>query len=449
MSVMLFLALLIVVVSGLVAYVGDWIGRKMGRKRLSLLGLRPRYTAIVISVAAGMLIAILTLTTAFITSQNIRDSFIVPINTWRKKLSEQRQALDAAKDALAGTQQQLDTARDKAAGMTKTLSAEQHKLKDANNELDSVRAQRQAVQQRLDLASRNLQDVETQLRQRKDEVGRSLDALKRYAEEIKRLESESTRLRAEQARLKSQIEQLDAFVYANFTPLAFASGQEIITGLFPTGGSAATRRQMLIKLLMVAEKVVRQQCRELPSSDAAMVFLRERDKRVEKVTQAEAIEAISARIASVNGVSDALVRLVPANNVPVNGQAFIAVDVLEIVPNAKVFAAGDEVARVEINVTAQVTTADILGRLVDELLRDKVPTALRKKQMPLILRRFDDQQPMALPATSLSLVSWSDLLAAAEKARSGTGPVSIVARSRGVLKRFDPLELTLEVSPSR
>ncbi len=75
MSSMFFLTLIIVFVSGLIAYIGDWIGRKMGRKRLSLFGLRPRYTAIVISIGMGMLIAALTLTATFAVNKHVREAF--------------------------------------------------------------------------------------------------------------------------------------------------------------------------------------------------------------------------------------------------------------------------------------------------------------------------------------------------------------------------------------
>ncbi|MBM3470596.1 MAG: DUF3084 domain-containing protein, partial [Armatimonadetes bacterium] len=51
----------LIVVSGVVAYVGNMVGRAIGRRRLTVLGLRPRHTAHVIAVATGMLITLITL----------------------------------------------------------------------------------------------------------------------------------------------------------------------------------------------------------------------------------------------------------------------------------------------------------------------------------------------------------------------------------------------------
>ncbi len=59
----IFFAIVLVLVSGFIAYFGDLLGRKMGKKRLTLFGMRPRYTAIVMTTITGMIIASLTLIT--------------------------------------------------------------------------------------------------------------------------------------------------------------------------------------------------------------------------------------------------------------------------------------------------------------------------------------------------------------------------------------------------
>jgi hypothetical protein len=63
----------LVLVSGVIAYVGDVLGRWLGRRRVTLFGLRPRHTAMLISVVAGMLIAGWTLGASMAVSQDVRD----------------------------------------------------------------------------------------------------------------------------------------------------------------------------------------------------------------------------------------------------------------------------------------------------------------------------------------------------------------------------------------
>ncbi len=62
----------LIVLSGAIALVGNAVGRNIGRRRLSLLGLRPRYTAQVITVATGMLITVTTVLVVLAISDDAR-----------------------------------------------------------------------------------------------------------------------------------------------------------------------------------------------------------------------------------------------------------------------------------------------------------------------------------------------------------------------------------------
>jgi hypothetical protein len=69
--------------------------------------------------------------------------------------------------------------------------------------------------------------------------------------------------------------------------------------------------------------------------------------------------------------------------------------------------------------------------------------------MVVITRRFDPAQPNVTPTASLSLVRWSDLVAAADQVRAYRGKVNVIARTRAKVRRFDPVDLALEVAPVR
>jgi uncharacterized protein (DUF3084 family) len=64
----------LILVSGLVAYVGNLVGRNIGKRRLAVLGLRPRYTAQVITVITGMLITVVTLAVVLLVSDDARQA---------------------------------------------------------------------------------------------------------------------------------------------------------------------------------------------------------------------------------------------------------------------------------------------------------------------------------------------------------------------------------------
>lgn len=72
MELGVFLIPVLIVLSGAIALVGNAVGRNIGRQRLTIFGLRPRYTAQLITVLTGMLITITTLTVVLLLSREAR-----------------------------------------------------------------------------------------------------------------------------------------------------------------------------------------------------------------------------------------------------------------------------------------------------------------------------------------------------------------------------------------
>ncbi|MDE2482714.1 MAG: DUF3084 domain-containing protein [bacterium] len=67
--------LIIMIVAGAIAYVGDRVGHQVGRKRMTLFGIRPRYTSTIVAVGTGMLIAFSVTLTAILASQQVKTAF--------------------------------------------------------------------------------------------------------------------------------------------------------------------------------------------------------------------------------------------------------------------------------------------------------------------------------------------------------------------------------------
>lgn len=85
--------LVMILAGGLVALIADKLGRTLGKKRLTLFGLRPRHTATMITVCAGMLIPFITVLFVALVSEDAREWIV-----------QGRAAIDKAKQA----QKQVD-----------------------------------------------------------------------------------------------------------------------------------------------------------------------------------------------------------------------------------------------------------------------------------------------------------------------------------------------------
>lgn len=66
--------LLVAVLAGGIAMLGNQLGRKIGRRKMTVFGMRPRHTSIFITTITGSLIACLTLALAMIFSKDVRDA---------------------------------------------------------------------------------------------------------------------------------------------------------------------------------------------------------------------------------------------------------------------------------------------------------------------------------------------------------------------------------------
>ncbi len=71
----LLVIIIIIVMAGAIAYVGDRVGHQVGRKRLTLFGLRPKYTSTIVAVGTGMLIALIVTLGALAASSYVRAAF--------------------------------------------------------------------------------------------------------------------------------------------------------------------------------------------------------------------------------------------------------------------------------------------------------------------------------------------------------------------------------------
>src|SRR6056297_2801514 len=88
--------ILVLIFSGIIAYIGDRIGMKAGKKRVSLFGLRPRYSSMIITVMTGVLIALLTISILLFVYTNLRQA-LFNINDVLNRLQNLNQQL-AEKD---------------------------------------------------------------------------------------------------------------------------------------------------------------------------------------------------------------------------------------------------------------------------------------------------------------------------------------------------------------
>ena len=99
------LILVLAVVGGVIAFIGDRLGTRIGKRRLSIFGLRPRHTAVVVTVFTGVCITTVTFGVMAAVSENVRTA-LFGMERLNRMMAETQAALTRTADAL--TQAQSD-----------------------------------------------------------------------------------------------------------------------------------------------------------------------------------------------------------------------------------------------------------------------------------------------------------------------------------------------------
>ena len=102
------LILVLAVVGGVIAFIGDRLGTRIGKRRLSIFGLRPRHTAVVVTVFTGVCITTVTFGVMAAVSENVRTA-LFGMERLNRMMAETQAALTRTADAL--TQAQSDQER--------------------------------------------------------------------------------------------------------------------------------------------------------------------------------------------------------------------------------------------------------------------------------------------------------------------------------------------------
>jgi len=91
--------LILLLLGAAIAYIGNYVGRLIGKRRLTLFNLRPRYTSTIITVISGILIALTTMASLLLISQDARTA-LLGLEQLKNQISQKSRQLAEANRAL-------------------------------------------------------------------------------------------------------------------------------------------------------------------------------------------------------------------------------------------------------------------------------------------------------------------------------------------------------------
>lgn len=141
------LIVVLVFTGGVIAFIGDRLGSKVGKKKLSLFGLRPRHTSILVTIITGILITTVTFGILAIASKDVRTA-LFGMNKLKAELNEKQSMLEEASGALVNVKNDLNTTKEEYAKSKKDLEETQEDLEIAQQAAELLRQEQVALQNR-------------------------------------------------------------------------------------------------------------------------------------------------------------------------------------------------------------------------------------------------------------------------------------------------------------
>lgn len=261
------LILAILILGGVIATVGDRLGTRVGKARLSLFNLRPRNTAVVITILTGSIISASTLAILFAADERLRtgvfelEEIQSELQNRRQELETTRQQLEATTEEKTQVQQELVEARaEQRAEQREAQRREaeaQKRLEAINESLQAARTQQAQTQAQLNRTQAQLNQTQEQLTQVSSQFQQAQTRLRTVSQRAQALRVEIQQVQAELQQLTEQRNQLRAQIVRRDQEIAKLD--ESIT----QRDQVIAQRESLLKQLETQQNYLEQEAQNL------------------------------------------------------------------------------------------------------------------------------------------------------------------------------------------
>lgn len=407
------LIVVLAVMGGAIAYIGDKLGSKVGRRKLTIFGLRPKHTSILVTIITGILISGSTLGILSLTSKDVRTALFgmeelkANLAQLTREVADKNTELDAGRKALeekneeyAALVTKVKDTSEKLAGITQELAA-------AVAERDRTAAALSAVQKDYDVAKGDLdkaeQDIET-LQAAKEQLDQRVTSLN---EAKIALQGDVDSLTELAVGLKKNMQ------IVREGTVIFRAGELIATAIVPGGEQRPDTEKALGSILEKANETLVER-------------LNVEDKKLQ-VLWISKTDFENAVTAMANGPEEVIVRVSSAGNI-VYGEPVVGS--IEIFPNKLLYDKGEKIYSETINTTGDAKQAEEAIML---FLRKVNATAVKQGILPDPLQG------------TVGAISGAELYNNVNKIKRASGKVEIIATAQNDIYTAGPLNIEITV----
>ena len=231
------LILALLALGGVLSTLGDRLGSLVGKARLSLLGMRPRRTAVLITVLTGSLISAISLGLMLLVSERLRTG-LFELDRLEQRLQTSRSQLSRSNSQLASSRLEVARAEQGKREAQTRFEQAQARASKLRQELAPLLAQRNRLELERSRLSQEVKGRDAEIRRTEAELAQVRRRISAGAQELKELESNLIALRRGDVVLSSG----QTLASAKVTLERPEQAKEVITALLQQANLNAFRR---------------------------------------------------------------------------------------------------------------------------------------------------------------------------------------------------------------
>lgn len=341
------LIVVLILTGGVIAFIGDRLGSKVGKKKLSLFGLRPRHTSILVTIITGILITTVTFGILAIASKDVRTA-LFGMNKLKAELNEKQSMLEEASGALVNVKNDLNTTKEEYAKSKKDLEETQEDLEIAQQAAELLRQEQVALQNR----NQELWSDNQTLIEHNQSLAENNQFLLANNESLK---ADNLELEKTNSDLQEGIENIRE------RPIIYRVGELLASGVIKKTDDPVKIQNDLNQIIALANSKIIDRLGTEGSKDGVWIYPIEYQKAMDRLKQAK---------------GDTVIRLIVAANL-VKGDPVLTE--LEMHPNRVVYQENEFVYQKIYNVPIDGSNSEML---ISDFLRNVNMTAINNGILP-------------------------------------------------------------------
>ena len=231
------LILALLVLGGVLSTLGDWLGSLVGKSRLSLFNLRPRKTAVLITVLTGSLISALSLGLMLLVSQQLRVG-LFELDRIEHRLRESRTSLGRSQAELKRSHSDLLKAEKGRKQARQLLAEAERQARSLRAALGPLMQQRLALEKQRDQLNRDIRSKDADIQRNQQELAQVKGRIVAAGKELKELEANLLALRRGDVVISSG----QSLVIAKVKLQKSSQSKEVIEALLQQANKVAFQR---------------------------------------------------------------------------------------------------------------------------------------------------------------------------------------------------------------